>query len=145
MRRLFASRKEQNCVKGCTRWVRKWCVITTALVLLHSMFCRCCLRDLQCTKLSSVKHATSSTLDVLCVPSLKKTRQDVASIVEDQLYVNVLCGVGNGLKVAAGLTEIHSNLCSHCLTIMKLRHPVTRSQGHKGFRAILAFRICRFL
>ena len=48
-----------------------------------------------------------------CIPSFKKAGQDVASVVEDQLNVNILCGFSNGFKVAAGLTEVHSNLCSH--------------------------------
>ena len=51
----------------------------------------------------------------LCIPSFKKASQDVACIVEDKLNVDVLCGFGNRFKVASGLTEIHSNLCSHHL------------------------------
>ena len=48
----------------------------------------------------------------LCVPSFKKASQHVASIVEDQLYIYVFCGLSNRLKILAGLTEIDSNLRS---------------------------------
>ena len=59
-----------------------------------------------------------------CIPSFKKAGQNVASVIEDQLNVNVLCGFSNGFKVAAGLTEIHSNLCSHPLMILYANHLV---------------------
>ena len=84
--------------------------MATALVLLHSIFCKCCSTVLHSESLCSRQatrlwplHVLQISLAINCIPLLEKACQDVTSIAEDELHLNVCCSLNNGFEVSTRL------------------------------------------
>lgn len=80
-----------------TMRVRKWCVIATAHTALHSRLASCCCSGLrpkvaQSSRLRTWHKEMPNTCK--CTPGLrvlKEPCEHVASVVEDQLHVQISC------------------------------------------------------